>query len=73
MNTNFILELEEILLRFEEVRDLLSMLSDCALEGANSLDNYGSGIALIATLANNNTNKLQALFDKVHPTAKKGA
>ncbi len=73
MNMEIVLEFEKILFRFEEVRDLLSMLSDCALEGANSLDNYGSGIALIATLANNNTNKLQALFDKVQSTAKKGA
>lgn len=61
MDEQDILELDTILLRFEEVRDLLGMLADCALESAQSIEQYGAGINLIFKLASDNTTKLHKL------------
>ncbi len=73
MDTKTILELEEVLLRFEQIRDLLLMLSDCSLEGANSIEQYSNGINLIAILSSDNTNQLRMLFNKACHEAKKRA
>ena len=66
MNIQDVSELENILLRFEGIRDLLCMLADCTLEGAQSIEQYGAGINLIFNLSSENTTKLRKLFDKVH-------
>lgn len=66
-------ELENVAIECKAVSDLLSILSDCALEGANTLDNYSEGISLIATLANKNTTKLQSICDKIFSTSNKTA
>ena len=71
MDTKTVLELEGIMLCFDQIRDLLLMLADCALEGTNSIEQYGSGITLIATLSDDNTKKLHMLFDKACAKTKK--
>ena len=73
MNSNIetVLELEDILLRFDQIRDLLLMLADCALESVNPIDQYSDGVNLIATLLSDNTNELHILFDKAYPKANK--
>ena len=54
-------ELENLLVEFSGVNQLMLMLSDCALEGCNSMDYYPNGISSISTLANNCYNKLRAI------------
>lgn len=54
-------ELEDLLVEFSGVNQLMLMLSDCALEGCNSIENYPNGISSISTLANNCYNKLRAI------------
>lgn len=54
-------ELEALLVEFSGVNQLMLMLSDCALEGYNSMDYYPNGISSISTLANNCYNKLRAI------------
>ena len=66
MNMKDVSELENILLRFEGIRDLLCMLADSALENTQGIEQYEAGINLIFILTSNNTNKLHTLFDKLH-------
>lgn len=73
MDIETVLELEDILLRFDQIRDLLLMLADCASESTNSTKEYSNGIDLIATLSSDNTKKLHMLFNKAYSQAKKGA
>lgn len=54
-------ELENLLVEFSGVNQLMLMLSDCALEGGSSMDCYPDGISSISTLANNCYNKLRAI------------
>lgn len=61
MDFNTRSQLEALLIEFSGVNQLMLMLSECALEGANSMDCYPNGISSISTLADNCYNKLKAI------------
>lgn len=64
MDFNTRTQLEELLIEFNGVNQLLLMLADYALEGANSIECYPDGISTISTLTNNCCNKLNAIVRK---------
>lgn len=61
----YITELETAIFEAEGIRDLLGMLSDCAAEGAQSLDNYTMGFSLIFNLAHKNVKDLNRAKDRL--------
>lgn len=61
----YIAELEAAIFDAEGIRDLLEMLSDCAAEGAQSLDNYTKGLLLLSNLAYKNVNDLNKAKDRL--------
>ncbi|MDD5795842.1 MAG: hypothetical protein PUD24_02750 [Oscillospiraceae bacterium] len=56
-------ELEAAIIEAEGIKDILGMLSDCATEGAQSLDNYKMGFALLYGIAVKNVKDLNRAKD----------
>lgn len=66
-------ELEEAVLEAEGISDILGMVSDCATEGAQSLDNFKMGFWKINTMVFANVKKLKEIHDKLWTEYRKAA
>lgn len=58
-------ELEETVLETEGISAILGMISDCAIEGAQSLDNFKMGFWQINNMLFENVKRLKEINDKL--------
>lgn len=67
-------QLDNVVLKVEGLKDILAMVSDCASEGGNTMDDYTMGFSLIFRLAYDNAKELndikERLFEEVRKVAK---
>lgn len=66
-------ELEEAILDTEGISAIMGMISDCAVEGAQSLDNYKMGFWKINEMLFYNAKKLNEIKEKLFKEYRKAA
>lgn len=66
MSIDDLLELDEIVMELEGIRDLLGMLSDSANEGAVSIAEYDKGILHIFLSTRKAVDRLGKLTEKIN-------